>query len=177
VRRSEKVKFVEELTESFGTTPHVVLASFRGLTVNQVNDLRRRIGFAGGSFRVIKNRLAKRAAAGTAVEPLSQSFRGPCALASHGSDPVLLAKTIADFAKDNPQIELMAGLVDAREVVDAVGVRQLATMPSLPELRAQLLALVLTPATMLVRLIGTPATQIARVLDARRERIEEGAEE
>lgn len=167
MKRAEKTTFVERLNQKLEASPHVILAGFRGLTVNQANDLRRRVERAGGNYQVIKNRLAKLAVQGTASEPLSAQFDGPCALATHESDPVALAKTLADFAKDHAQIELRAGLVDAKDVIDAAGVKQLASLPGLPELRAQLLALIQTPATTLVRLINTPGAQIARVLDAR----------
>ena len=167
--RAEKIAFVERLNRKLEASPHVILAGFRGLSVNQANDLRRKVEQVGGSYQVIKNRLAKLAVQGTAAEPLSAQFEGPCALATHESDPVALAKALADFAKDNAQIELHAGLVDAKDLIDAAGVKQLASLPGLPELRAQLLALIQTPATTLVRLINTPGSQIARVLDARRE--------
>jgi large subunit ribosomal protein L10 len=169
VNRAEKISLVESLNQEFSTKPHMVLASFNGLTVNQANALRRTISGIGGSYRVIPNRLAKRAAAGTGAEGLSPSFRGPCAIATHADDPVALAKVLAGFAKENPQVEIQAGLVDAREVLDQAGIKQLATLPSLPELQAQLLAMIQTPATTLVRLLGTPGTQLARVLDARQE--------
>lgn len=172
MNRAEKIKVVEELNQEFSNKPHIVLASFKGLTVNQANELRRKIGGIGGSYRVVPNRLAKRAVAGTAAEALGASISGPCAIATHADDPVALAKVIAGFAKEHPQIELLAALVDSREVVDKAGVKQLATLPSLPELQAQLLALIQTPATTLVRLLATPGTQVARVLDARREQQE-----
>lgn len=171
MNRAEKVANVEEFNRLFSRTPHVIVAGFRGLTVNQANVLRAKVGEAGGQYRVIQNRLAKRAAKGTALEKLSESFAGPCAVALHAEDPVALAKALSDFAKDNPQLELLAGIVDARDEIDADGVKQLASLPGLPELRAQLLALVQTPATMLVRLLATPGTQMARVVDARREKL------
>jgi large subunit ribosomal protein L10 len=172
VNRAEKIAVIEKMQSGFQQTPHVILASFRGLSVNQANALRRKISSVGGRYEVVKNRLAKRAAAGTPVEPLSEKFSGPCAVASHESDPVGLAKALSEFAKDNPQLELLAGVVDAKDVVDAAGVKQLASMPGLPELRAQLLALIQTPATSLVRLLNTPGGQVARVVDARRESME-----
>lgn len=174
MKYSDKVTFVEQLGEVFASTPHVVLASFSGLTVNQATELRGKVRDAGGSYRVIKNRLAKRAAAGTPVEELAASFEGPCALIWHADDPIVIAKTLSDYAKANPQIELKAALIDAKEMLDAEGVKQLATMPGLPELRAQLLSLIQTPATTLVRLLGTPGTQLARVIDAHREAQGEG---
>ncbi len=167
--RSDKVKLVDEMAQAFSKTPHVILTSFGGLSVNQSTELRAKMREAGGTYTVIKNRLAMRAAAGTALEPLVPQLTGPCAVATHESDPVVLAKTIADFSKANEQIQVLAGVIDAKDVLDAAGVKQLASLPGLPELRAQLLALVQTPATTLVRLLGTPSTQIARVLDARSE--------
>lgn len=169
MKRSDKIAAVERMHQHFEEVPHAILTSFRGLSVNEANRLRRKIDGIGGRYTVVKNRLARRAAGGTAVDQLATQFSGPCGLATHVSDPVALAKALAEFAKENPQLELLAGIVDAKDVVDTAGVKQLATMPGLPELRAQLLALIQTPATSLVRLLGTPGTQIARVLDARNE--------
>lgn len=167
--RAEKIATVERLAEAFKATPHFVLTDFTGLTVNQANELRARVRQAGGTYRVIKNRLAKRAAEGTPVEKLAVMLQGPRAMAAHASDPVVLAKVLAEFAKDNPQLELVGGIVDAKEVLDADGVKALSKLPGMPELRAQLLALIQTPATTLLRLINTPGGQLARVVDARRE--------
>ena len=172
MKREDKVAAVEQLNETFTTVPHAVLASFRGLTVNQASELRSKVRQAGGKITVIKNRLAKRAAEGTPMEPLAAHLEGPCALATHDADPVVLAKTLAEFSKDNPQLTLLAGMVEAKELIDDQGVEQLASLPGLPELRAQLLALIQTPATTLVRLLGTPGTQVARAIDANREKQE-----
>ena len=124
---------------------------------------------------MFKNRLARRAAAGTPAEGLAQHIAGPCALAAHATDPVALAKALSGFAKDHPELELLAGLIDAKEQVDASGLERLASLPGLNELRAQLLALVMTPATTVVRLLNTPGTQLARVIDARRKAEEDGS--
>jgi large subunit ribosomal protein L10 len=155
----------------------VILASFRGLSVNQANELRRKVGNAGGRYAVIKNRLAKRAALGTTVEPLADMLNGPCAVALHESDPVALAKALAEFAKANPELELRGGVVDAKEVMDAGAVKQLATLPGLPELRAQLLSLIQSPATGLLRLLNTPGGQLARAVGARREALDQASGE
>ena len=169
MKRAEKDTAIEDLHGIFGGTPHIILASFSGLSVNRANELRTRVRSAGGSYRVIKNRLAKRAADGTPMQPLVDGFSGPCALAWHPDDPVALAKALADFIKDHPQIELLAGVIDARDELDTAGLKELARLPGLPELQAQLLALIQTPGTMLVRLVQTPGAQLARVIDARRE--------
>jgi large subunit ribosomal protein L10 len=173
VNRDEKVAAIERMQANFEQTPHVILTTFRGLSVNQANELRQKIDGAGGRYEVIKNRLAKRAAKGTSAEPLTQSLNGPCAVAMHDTDPVGLAKALSEFAKDNPQIQMLAAVVDAKDVIDAEGVKQLAKLPGLLELRAQLLALIQTPATSLVRLLNTPGGQVARVIDARRDALGE----
>lgn len=171
MNRAEKTAAVERMNADFQKTPHVILASFRGLSVNQANELRRKVDGVGGRYRVIKNRLAKRAAAGTNAEPLTDLLTGPCAVVLHDSDPVALAKALAEFAKANPELELRGGVVDAKDVVDAAEVKRLATLPGLQELRAQLLSLIQTPASSLVRLLNTPGGQLARAVDARREKL------
>lgn len=172
MNRAEKTQMTESLAETFRSKPHVVLADYRGLTANEANELRRKVRSAGGSLMVLKNRLAKRAAEGTAVDRIRERLRGTCALAAHPSDPVVLAKAMDEFAKDHPNLRIVAAVVDAQEVLEAADVKTLANMPGLPELRAQFLALLQTPATQLVRLLGTPASQMARALDARREKLE-----
>ncbi len=172
MNRAEKAAFVENLGKAFREHPHVIVTRFSKLTVNESRELRRKVKEAGGRYSVIKNRLAKRAAAETPVEGLAENFTGPVAVAVHPSDPVSLAKALSDFAKDHPQVELVAGLVDARETIDEAGVKQLASLPGLDELRAKMLALFNTPATQLVRLLNPPGGQIARAIDARREKLE-----
>ncbi len=172
MNRAEKADAVESMNQSFSATKHIILTSFRGLDVNQATELRSRIRRAGGRFQVVKNRLAKRAAVGTPVELLVDKFSGPCAVATHESDPVSLAKALAEFNKRHPQLELLGGMIDGKELLDLNGVKLLASLPGLEELRAMLLRLIATPATQLVRVLGTPANQLARVLDARREQQE-----
>jgi large subunit ribosomal protein L10 len=175
VNRSEKTSVVESLAERFRATPHVILADYRGMTAGQATELRRKIRGAGGTYLVLKNRLARRGAEGTAVAKIADKLKGTCGLAAHPSDPVLLAKVVSDFAKDNPQLRLVACVVDSKDVYGADGVKQLATLPGLQELRAQLLALINTPATQLVRLVNTPGGKVARAIDARREKLDGGA--
>jgi len=171
VNRTDKISVAEQLNAAFEQSPHVIVTSFRGLSVNQSTELRRQIRAVGGTYRVIKNRIAKRAAQGTAAEKLVDKLTGPCGVALHESDPVALAKTLAAFAKDNPQVAVVAGVVDARDVLDTEGVIALSKLPGLMELRAQMLSVIQMPATTLLRLIQTPGAQLARVLDARREAI------
>ena len=169
MNRTEKTAAVASLADQFKTTPHLILTDFKGMSAGQSTDLRRKLRAAGGGYRVLKNRLARRGADGTSLAPIADRLTGTCGLASHASDPVALAKVVTDFAKDNPQLKLVACVVDAKDVYEVEAIKRLATLPALPALRAQLLALINTPATTLVRLLNTPASQMARVVDARRE--------
>jgi large subunit ribosomal protein L10 len=175
VNRTEKSSVVESLAEKFRATPHVILADYKGLTAGQATDLRRKIRVVGGTYTVLKNRLARRGSEGTAVGKIADRLKGTCGLAAHASDPVALAKVVSEFAKENPELRLVACVVDAREVYGADGIKRLATLPGRQELRAQLLALINTPASQLVRLINTPGGRVARALDARREKLGGGA--
>lgn len=175
MNRTEKTTMTESLAAAFAANPNVILTDYRGLTANQSSELRRRIRAAGGRYRVLKNRIARRASQGTAVDAIQSKLVGTCGIALHESDPVKLAKVLTEFVKENPQLRLVAAVVGGTEVVEGEAIKALAALPGLPELRAQLLALVNTPATMLVRLLNTPAGQVARALDARRGKMEEGA--
>jgi large subunit ribosomal protein L10 len=163
--RSQKDALVEEIRLVFGEANSLFLVSLAGLASNDVNLLRAALRKKGARMRVVKNRLARRAAADSTVTQLEASFRGPTAVVYHPTDPVGMAKGLVEFAKDHPKLELRAGLIDRTQAVFGADVRAIADMPSQDQIRATLLALINTPATMLVRLIGTPATQIARVVD------------
>ena len=174
MNRTEKAATITSLAETFRGAPHVILTDFKGMTAGQSTDLRRKIRAAGGTYKVLKNRLARRGAAGTAVEKIAGRLKGTCGLASHATDPVRLAKVVTEFAKENTQLRLVAAVVDAKELYEGEAIKVLASLPGLPELRAQLLALINTPATQLVRLLNTPGGQVARAIDARREKLEGG---
>lgn len=174
MHRSEKQQLIDALHEDFVNSPHAVLLDFRGLTVPAVTEFRRKVRQSGSRYRVVKNSLALRAAQGTPVEKLSAHFRNTTAVAYTDADPVVLAKTLVDFAKDNPKLVVKAGLVSGSQVLDPEGVKALSTMPGLPELRAQLLGVLKAPAGKLVRLLATPQTQLARVLKAHQEKQEGG---
>ncbi len=173
MNRTEKEQLVAELHQELETAPHVVLVDFTGLSVPAATEFRRKVKAAGSRYRVVKNRLALRAAKGTPLEKLDSQLRGTTGIAWTGDDPVALAKALVAFQKDNPALQLKAGVVAGEQVLDAAGVKALSTMASLPEMRASLLGLLQAPATKLVRLLGTPATQMAQVLQAHQDKIEE----
>ncbi|PYQ54827.1 MAG: 50S ribosomal protein L10 [Acidobacteria bacterium] len=164
--RTEKQALIENLHQEFGKSPHAILVDFRGLSVPAVTEFRRKVKATGSRYRVVKNTLALRAAKGTPLEKLGPQFDNTTGVAYTGTDPVALAKVLVDFGKDHPQLVVKAGLVSGSQMLDAEGVKALSTMPSLPELRARLLGMLLSPASQLVRLLSTPATQLVRVMKA-----------
>ena len=132
--RAEKREFVTSLHETFQASGTVVVAHYAGLTVAQMNDYRSKMRVAGGTVRVAKNRLAKIALEGTDAAGISNLFEGQTLIA-YSSDPVAAAKVTNDFAKGNDKLVILGGSMGAT-TLDADGVKALATMPSLDELRA-----------------------------------------
>ena len=142
----------------------VVVTRNLGMTVAQSSVLRGKIREAGATYKVAKNSLAKLAVKGTSYEALGDLFTGPTAIAS-SVDPVAAAKAIVEFAKTTDKIEIVGGAIGA-QVLNADGIKALATMPSLDELRAKLIGLVQAPATKIAQLATAPAAKLARVFGA-----------
>lgn len=165
--RAQKRELVATLNEVFSNTGVIVVAHYAGLSVKQMTDLRRRMRDAGGHVRVAKNRLAKRALEGTPAEGIVELFSGPTCLA-YSDDPVAAPKITVNFAKDNDKLVILGGAMGTT-VLDASGVKSLASLPSLDELRARLVGLIQAPAGKLARLLNTPAGQLARVMAAKAE--------
>lgn len=162
--RAQKPVVVEELNRTFNEVSVVVVTRNLGLTVAQSTALRLKMREAGASYKVTKNSLAKIATKGTAYESISELLTGPTALAT-SKDPVAAAKVAVEFAKTNDKLEIVGGAMGAT-VLDVDGVKALATMPSLDELRAKIVGLVQAPATKVVQIVQAPAGQLARVFGA-----------
>jgi len=164
VDRSNKEKLVAALNASLSDTVCLVITHQAGLTVAEVTGLRRQMRDAGASFKVTKNRLARLALHGTKFEQLSPMFTGPTAIA-YSRDPVAAAKIAVEFASKNEKLTIVGGALGSQQL-DAAGIKTLATMPSLDELRGKLLGLLQTPATRIAGVLQAPAGQLARVLGA-----------
>ena len=134
------------------------------MSVEQSTALRVKMREAGGSFKVSKNSLAKLAIADTDYAGIGDMLTGPVALGT-SVDPVAAAKVIVDFAKTNDKLEIVGGSLGS-VVLDEAGVRSLATMPSLDEMRAKLIGLVQAPATKIAQVVVAPAGKLARVFGA-----------
>ena len=162
--RQEKRAFVEFLANVFNSTSMVVVTENKGLTVADVTELRRRVRAAGATYKVAKNRLASLALHGTQFDGILPLLKGPTALA-WSEDPVAVAKAIVEFAKTNDKLVVLGGALGS-QTLDADGIKALAALPSLDELRAQLVGMISTPATRIAGVVQAPAGQLARVFGA-----------
>jgi len=164
VERAQKEKLVTSLQHALADTVCLVVTHQTGLTVAEATDLRRQMRAAGASFKVTKNRLARRALAGTKFEPISPMFTGPTAIA-YSRDPVAAAKIAVEYSNRNKKLSIVGGSLGDRQR-DEAGVKSLATVPSLEQRRAKLIGVLQTPATRVAAVLQAPGTQLARVLDA-----------
>ena len=162
--RSQKADAVAQLSEVFNQAGVVVVTRNLGLTVAQSTELRSKMREAGASYKVAKNRLAKLALKDTDYAGLEEYLSGPTAL-GYSEDPVAAAKAVVDFAKTTDKLEIVGGSMGAT-VFDEAGVKALASMPSLDELRGKIVGLVNAPATKVVQLVNAPASKLARVFGA-----------
>jgi large subunit ribosomal protein L10 len=162
--RAEKAELVTSLQQVFQNTNVVVVCHYAGLTVAQMSALRRQMRQAGASVKVAKNRLAKIALEGTDVASISTLMKGPTLIAYSG-DPVAAPKVVSDFAKVNEKLVILGGAM-GKTALDPNGVKALASLPSLDELRARLVGLIQAPATKIAQVVTAPAAKVARVFGA-----------
>jgi large subunit ribosomal protein L10 len=155
---------VTELKGVFATANTVVVAHYAGLTVAQMQTLRRQAKQSGTTVKVAKNRLAKIALEGSDVASIGALLRGPTVIAYSG-DPVAASKVAVDFAKGHEKFVILGGAM-GKTTLDLNGVRALAALPSLDELRAKIVGLVQAPATKIAQVINAPAAKVARVVKA-----------
>jgi large subunit ribosomal protein L10 len=164
VDRTEKAESVAALKDVFKSSQAVVVAHYSGLTVAQMQILRKNARTAGASVKVAKNRLAKIALEGSDVASIASLLKGPTLIA-YSSDPVAAPKVTVEFAKANEQLVILGGAM-GKTALDLNAVKQLASLPSLDELRAKILGLLVAPATKIAQLTNAPAGKLARVVQA-----------
>ena len=162
--RSQKADLVTELKQVFAETSVVVITRNLGLSVAQSTDLRLKMRDAGAQFKVTKNRLALIALEESRYKPIGDLLTGPTALATSG-DPVAAAKVAVDFAKTTDRFEIVGGAM-GDTVLDVNGIKALAALPSLDQLRATIVGLIQAPATKIAHTVSEPGAQLARIFSA-----------
>lgn len=164
--KSEKEVLIKELTDKFSRAKAVVVSEMGKVDVATVTRLRKKLREGGVEFKVLKNTLARRAAKGSSVEVISDDFVGPVSVAVSYSDVIAPAKILTDFTKDLETIKLRSAVIEGKKV-DVNGIKALAKMPGLTQLRGMLLGMINQPASKLVRTIKEPSNALARVLSAK----------
>lgn len=162
--RSEKIQCVSELEDVYKNSGSVIITHYHGLTVSQITVLRRALRSNGGSFKVVKNTLSKIAANKTGLEQSCNLLSGPTAIA-YSVDPIIAAKTVVEFAKNNEKLKIIGGIVN-NQLLSVDEVKYIAKLPSLDELRGKIVGVLQAPATKIAGVLQAPASAIARVLQA-----------
>lgn len=166
--RAEKSQVVDRLHATLVDAEVVVVTHYKGLTVAELGELRGQLRAVGGTLKVTKNRLAKRALDGTPFTGVADLLKGPTAIAV-AREPAAVPKALVEFARKNEKLVIVGGGLKGA-VLDAAAVKALAELPSLDVLRAQLVGLLQAPASRLVALLQAPGGQLARVLKAHSEK-------
>ena len=162
--RAEKAALVTSMNTIFKDAGVIVVSHYSGLTVADMTDLRLQMSEAGATLKVVKNRLAKLALDGTDAAGITDLMTGQTVLA-WSEDPVAAPKVAANFAKKNNKLVILGGAMGAT-VLDPSGVKSLAELPSLDELRGKLVGMIQTPATRIAGVLQAPGGQLARVMSA-----------
>ena len=168
--RAAKRELVTSMHDVFKDTGVIVVAHYAGMTVAQMTDLRRRVKEAGGTVKVAKNRLAKLALQDTDAAGIADLFKGPTCVA-YSPDPIAAAKVAVTYSKENDKLVILGGAMGST-VLDSAGVKALADLPSLDELRAKLIGLVQAPMVKIARIVKEPGGQLARVVQAKAAKVE-----
>jgi large subunit ribosomal protein L10 len=166
VPTQEKVETVEDLKTRLNGVKTVMLAEYRGLSVQQLSDLRKQLKAVSAEYKIVKNRLARLAIASSDVAGLSSALTGPTGMVLAKGDPVSVAKMLQTFARTNQALVLKVGVVDG-QMLEPAGLKALADLPSREALRAQIVGALQGPLAQLVGLLQAPQRELVYVLEQR----------
>jgi len=159
MNKEKKQEYIKEMTTQFDKTDAVIVTHYQGLTVNQLDDLRNKMREHGIQFKITKNKITKLALEKTKCKELSQLFTGPTAVAL-SQDAIISAKILTKFSKENEKLKILGGIMGS-EILDAVGVKNVATLPTLDEARAKIVGILRSPAQKIASILLAPASKIA----------------
>ena len=159
ISREKKKIYIQEMTTQFDKTEAVIVAHYQGLTVKQLDDLRKKMREHGIKFKITKNRITKLALEKTRCKELSKLFIGPTAVAL-SSDAIISAKILTNFSKENTNLKILGGIM-GEDILDVTGVQNIASLPSLDEARAKIVGILRSPAQKIASILLAPASKIA----------------
>ena len=159
ISKEKKQVYIEEMTTSFNKSEAVIVTHYQGLTVKQLDELRKKMRDHGIQFKITKNRITKLALEKTRCKELSKFFIGPTAVAL-SSDAVISAKILTNYSKENSNLKILGGIM-GEDILDVAGVQNVATLPSLDEARAKIIGILSSPAQKIASILLAPASKIA----------------
>jgi len=174
MRKEQKSAVVDKLSETFKNAKIALVSEYRGMTVAETTEVRRKLRAVRGELKVAKNTLIRRAIKDSAYKSLDDKLGGPVGLIISSEDPIEVAKTVINFKDLGDKFKLRGGVVDGASVT-VEEIQALATLPPKEVVMAQLLGLLNAPATRLVRLLNEPGSALARLIDAIGKKNGEGA--
>ena len=159
MNKNQKKQYIEDMTTQFEKTEAVIVTHYQGLTVSQLDDLRKKMREHGIKFKITNNRITKLALEKTKCKELSSLFSGPTAVAM-SEDAIASAKILTKFSKENENLKILGGIMGA-DILDVSGVQNVATLPSLEEARAKIVGILRSPAQKIASILLAPASKIA----------------
>ncbi len=165
ITRQRKEKLLTQYTDKLQNSSALFLTRYQGLSVNQINALRKKLREADSSFAIVKNTLVKKALADAGFSGIEDLFEGPVSISFVHGDPPPVAKVLVDFAKDSKVLEIKGGLL-GETVLSEAAVKDLAELPPLDVLRAQLIGLISAPASQIAGVVAGGVRQVINVVHA-----------
>ena len=157
--KEKKQSYIKEMTTQLDKSEAVIVAHYKGLSVKQLDDLRKRLREHGIIFKVTKNRITKLALEKTRCKDLANLFTGPTAVAM-SEDAITSAKILTKFSKENDNLKILGGIM-GNDILDIAGIKNVATLPSLDEARAKIVGILRSPAQKIASILLAPAKKIA----------------
>ena len=159
MNKEQKKNYITEMTANFENSESVLVTHYQGLTVKQLDELRKQMREQGIQFKITKNRITKLALEKTKCKDLANLFTGPTAVAL-SKDAISTAKILTKFSKENNNLKILGGIM-GKEILDVAAVANVATLPTLDEARAKIIGILRSPAQKIVSILLAPASKIA----------------